>query len=109
MEKDSIIAPALSFDFAGDTKLTLDAVHHRCDPKQGAEKTFLFVEYLMKVDGIMYTLETAPMDDLVLDGIQKYTTLEDFMARWPKFRVYPRNGHWSNYGTEEKSVDMRLE
>ena len=91
--------------FPRDTDLTLDAVHHRCDPKQGPEKTFLYVEYLLKVDGIMWTIETAPIDADCIDGIKKHMTLVDFINRWPEYRLYPRTGHYSNFSLdkEEKS------
>ena len=89
--------------FPEDTKLTLDAVHHRCDPKQGPEKTFIYVEYLLKVDGIMWTIETAPIDDDYVTDIRKEMTLIDFISRWPEYRLYPRTGHYSNIS--EKTLD----
>lgn len=92
----------VTFTFPFDTVLTLDAVHHRCDPKQGNEKTFLFVEYLFKVDGIMYTIETAPIEDAGIENIFRSMTLGNFVSRWPKFRIYPRAGHWSSF---EKTLD----
>lgn len=96
-------APApVTFTFPFDTVLTLDAVHHRCDPKQGKEKTFLYVEYLMKVDGIMYTIETAPIDEPGVTDIFRSMTLGNFVSRWPKFRIYPRAGHWSNFSVDNE-------
>lgn len=95
--------PYLSFP--EDTQLTLDAVHHRCDPKQGKEKTFLFVEYLMQVGGIMWTIETAPIAEDTITNIKRTITLNDFVSRWPEYRLYPRAGHWSNFSidNEEKN------
>ena len=93
--------PYLSFP--ADTELTLDAVHHRCDPKQGAEKTFLFVEYLFNVGGIMWTIETAPIEDIEITDIKKNITLNDFVSRWPEYRLYPRNGRWSNISLDNET------
>lgn len=89
--------------FPHDTKLTLDAVHHRCDPKQGPEKTFIYVEYLLKVDGIMWTIESAPIEDAGVTDILKEMTLIDFISRWPEYRLYPRTGHYSTI--PEKTLD----
>ena len=92
--------PYLSF--SEDTQLTLDAVHHRCDPKQGKEKTFLFVEYLMQVGGIMWTIETAPIAEDTITDIKRTITLNDFVSRWPEYRLYPRAGHWSNFSVDNE-------
>lgn len=103
MNAEAAAAPApVTFTFPFDTVLTLDAVHHRCDPKQGKEKTFLYVEYLMKVGGIMYTIETAPIDEPGVTDIFRSMTLGNFVSRWPKFRIYPRAGHWSNFSVDNE-------
>lgn len=100
MDKPTVM-PCLSFPW--DTQLTLDAVHHRCDPKQGSEKTFLYVEYVLKIGGILWTIETAPIADDSISEVKRYITLEEFVTRWPEYRLYPRAGHFSNY--EKKDVD----
>lgn len=104
MNAEAATAPApVTIEFPFDTQLTLDAVHHRCDPKQGAEKTFLYVEYVFKVGGILWTIETAPIDETGITDIFRHITLGNFVSRWPEYRLYPRAGHYSNY--DKKDVD----
>lgn len=78
-------------NFADDIQLTLDQVQHKCDPKVGTETTFMFVEYLCKVNGFMFTFE-ARVEGTEIPVLKKYMTVGEFMKTFGEVRVYARGG-----------------
>lgn len=98
----------IDIHFPEDTQLTLDQVQHKCDPKVGTEKTFMFVEYLCKVDGCMFTFE-ARVDGEEIPVLKKYMKLSEFTSVYSLIKIYPRGGFKTSYEekglTEEKESD----
>lgn len=86
--------------FNDELTLTLDCLQHKCDPKVGKEHTFMFIEYLCQVNGMMFTIETKRIEAESVEVV-KSLTFGEFKKRFPEFRVYARGGHFSNYENKE--------
>ena len=50
----------------------------------------------------MWTIETAPIAEDAITDIKRTITLNDFVSRWPEYRLYPRAGHWSNFSVDNE-------